>query len=291
MKSKKPIIIFSVILLLLCVILFWTFYFKVHKIKSITENTYAAELTKKGYTKLKKQSPYKVLITKYVFDTDGNLINKSYYNSDKKRVKTEAYAYNDGKILNSSENKIIKTYEYDSLGNLILIKDHNGIVAEKMEYSLEGLLILKTEVSSSEEIVSQTKYLYNEKNQIIKELIESQENIEWYLYEYNKLGNLTSESWIDNYEEPLEKTTYRYKNDDLYVEEWSNYQDGKVEGKVIYTYENDLEKEIVETDIEDGTEIRWTYKYFYDSKDNWIKKIEIFNENEVTITERLIDYY
>ena len=276
---------------MLCVILFWTFYFKVHKIKSITENTYAAELTKKGYAKLKKQSPYKLLITKSVFDTDGNLIKKSYYNSDKKRVKTEAYTYNDGKILNSSENKIIKTYEYDSLGNLILIKDHNGIVAEKMEYSIEGLLILKTEVSSSEKIVSQTKYLYNEKNQIIKELTEYQGGVDWNLYKYNELGKLTSNSWIDQREGLLEKTTYSYKNDSLYIEEWDNYLDGKVEGKIIYIYENNLEKEIIETELADNSEIRWTYQYYYDSKDNWIKKIETFNENEVTITERLIDYY
>jgi len=41
----------------------------------------------------------------------------------------------------------------------------------------------------------------------------------------------------------------------------------------------------------DGTSTKTTFKYEFDSKNNWIKKIMYINEKPVLVNERIIEYY
>ncbi|MGL5149184.1 MAG: RHS repeat domain-containing protein, partial [Clostridium sp.] len=91
--------------------------------------------TKQGSTLLEAKS--------YIYDKNGN-------------IKTETR-----RDINSNTNEVFN-YEYDTLNNLITIKDANGKVIENNKYNGEGLRVQKT----TEE--TDIKYIYEGNNPIIE---------------------------------------------------------------------------------------------------------------------------
>ena len=266
---------------------YYLFYLESNQIKLITEVEYEPEFS---VTKNKQQNPRIKLITKTSYDKNGNLRKKCFYDNNQKKIKENVYLFIDGQLIKSNENNRTKTYKYDSIGKLIYIKHQNEYILEKMSYDDKDQLIQKLEISSNNDVISKTRYSY-ENGQIVKELIEFDGNKELNVYEYDKNGRMISKFWIDSLLGPIEKTYFSYDGDKLQKEEWQNYEDGKIVGTVIYIYENNLEKEVFETDIEDSSEVKWKYTYLFDSQNNWIKRTEIFDQNKITITERLIEYF
>lgn len=287
MKNKKLLISITIVVSLFFTSYYYLFYLENNQIKLITEVEYEPEFSA---TKTKQQNPRIKLITKTSYDKNGNLRKKCFYDNNQKKIKENVYLFIDGQLIKSNENNRTKIYKYDSKGKLIYIKHQNEYILEKMSYDDKAQLIQKLEISSNNDVISKTRYSY-ENGQIVKELIEFDGNKELNVYEYDKNGRMISKFWIDSLLGPIEKTYFSYDGDKLQKEEWQNYEDGKIEGTVIYIYENNLEKEVFETDIEDSSEVKWKYTYLFDSQNNWIKRTEIFDQNKITITERLIEYF
>ncbi len=254
-------------------------------IKSITKVEYESTTIRA------KNSPPRIKqITKENYDSEGNLIKKSRFNEKKKKIAESIYLYENGLLIKSIENNETKVFNYDSTKKIKSVDYLNRNVAEKYKYS-NSLLIQKLKISSNNKVISETEYSYDNNKNIIKEKIEYGDYNEWYTYEYDNIGNLIKTFWFDSDEGPLEKTLFTYENEEMVKEEWYNYAYGVIEGSVVYHFENGLEKNIVETDYEDNSVVEWDFTYEFDSENNWIKKIEIFENNELTMIERLIEYY
>ena len=67
------------------------------------------------------------------------------------------------------------------------------------------------------------------------------------------------------------------------------YVSGTVPIEYLFDYKDDL---IEKTDLSDGGySLKYIYKYDYDEKNNWIKRIDFGGDTPKYIIERQIEYY
>jgi len=192
----------------------------------------------------------------------------------------------------------------------------NGYDTDLFEYDANGNMVMqakKTEDPEVQGFYAFLKYEYNSRGQLVKTTETDGENT-WQgsvVYTYDEKGNLIStkdyydDSYLTTYfynaenklvkmvvkdgEEIIEVTNYTYEGSKR-IESWEVYEDGKYNGKVVYTYDNDLEVKTVEYDGQTITETQVT-TYEFDSRGNWIKKIIAINGTRFYIEERVIEYY
>ena len=112
-----------------------------------------------------------------------------------------------------------------------------------------------------------------------------------YIYEYDASDNVIVKTWIDRDDGILEKEMYSYKNKIKTKEVHESFLDQKVDGKIVYIYEKDNEKEIYESDEFGEIYATWKYQYTYDSKGKWIQQVLTTEDGKVFIVERDIVYY
>ncbi len=252
--------------------------------------------------------------TEYVFDKRGNNIKEILYS------KSRGYSYLLGKVADSEEKRIyeykyndnnyliekgiddwsntIWKYIYDAKQNLIteeywqneklsskkiLAYDELGNEIEMSEYDREGDLKYKRILENS--IKDGIKY---EKSITY----DPDGEVKWgYNHEYDSNGNMIkSYETHSNYRttdvmeysannELLKKTVYFSSNKPMYVVMYSYDDSGNIikETKVDYSTRND--------------DYEKTYKYEFDEKKNWIKKIEYSKVHPVKVVLREIKYY
>lgn len=279
------------------------------KVKLITETSYLGRLTANRYIKVQKSWESKwQQDSKTDFDSDGNKVMKTFYDSDSKVSRIEKFVYTNGRLVESEMLYHTRTYEYNSSGKLTSMKEINrqpsqisasnaNVLGKERESSYKFIyddndrLAEKIEIDSKGVKVGLTRYKYDEKGRLIKEETLFDDYSEWYDYSYDSNGKINVKTWSDSDEGTLEKITYVYEDNILAKEFWENYADGVLEGKVTYTYEKGNEKEIIETDASGNIDATWSYQYQYDSNGNWIEQTAIIDKEEIYIIEREIEYY
>lgn len=214
------------------------------------------------------------------YNSNGKL-NK-IFQSNKDFTTTTTFEYNrDGKKTVENINTIFQghpsfhkfTFEYDDKGNIILEKVYSCNPHLKIEHSIEH--IYNSSNIQTEEIEYNDK---NNKNSIRK-------------FKYDNSGNLIEEKWYDS--KGLNSIiTNEYDKNGNITKQKVIYPDASKGTSVIYNHKYDkYNNEIYEVVLSVDKQTCHTYLYEYDNQGNWIKKIEIDENNSKKITERVIEYY
>lgn len=279
-------------------------------VKKVIYDSYQSEKTSEGFEKIKKGWEETEKLDKTIeLNAIGKITKVIYKDLDNKIVRTDKFDYSDQNLIKSTTKYQIIKYSYDNQKRLVTQKifdrtpgnisasnidetDGKETLLVQYEYDLKGILKQKIETNKKKKTYSTTSYFYNDKNLIIKEeTVYNNGFKDWHNYQYDSNGKMINKKWYDNEEGILENLTNHYEDNNLLTSTWENYADGELEGKIVYRYDNGNEVEITEFDVLENTEIKWVYKYEYDSMKNWIKKTVHTFKNEYYLVERKIDYY
>jgi hypothetical protein len=279
------------------------------KIKSISSDSYLANQASNGLEKVKKGWEDSFERDELIEFNENGKVNKVTYrgiNSKVERIDKNEYS---GDRLIKSFTKYQKVkHSYDEAGRRESTKGFDRTpnvitslnideTTDKVKFTVrykyrdDNKLKQKTEYDSKGRITDITQYTYNSIGLLTKEESVSGDYKDWYVYQYDDSGKIINKKWFDSDEGLLENETNVFVDNQLDSSIWENYSEGELEGKITYKYENGNETEIVEFDIIDNTKTVWTYKYKYDSHNNWIEKEAHTYKNEYYITYREIEYY
>ena len=294
-------------------------------VKSIREISYiAGNKYGGGYYKKEKGDEYSSECVDVLteFNTEGYITREKYYYDNREICRTITYKYRGNKIKkifvkNYKNTPEIKKGEY-------LWKEYfylpNGKIKQIKEYNVFGNEITGPKINAGDWL-STKKFFYDDKGKLIK-VEYDHVNAEYYylkLLNYDDKGRLKSEIWNpqftgsegfysrittyfyngagqlkrteskynsgDRKNELIEEVTYVYKNDDNLVEKIVRNSRGDIKEKIKYDAKGNI--------IEDswGPAYVTKYKYYFDPRGNWIKKILFRNRKAKFIVERRIEYY
>lgn len=228
------------------------------KVKSYTESNYNPVEAFGKIVKGEKIAPPGIYLFKYYFNLQGYYTEViSYYNNDEIQNQ-DKYSYYFDK--NMSE---IRDYGYNGsfVFRWVSKYDMNGNEIESIKYWPQG------------GIASRFTYKYDNYRNIIEEKRFYSDNsfsTTKYIYKYDNLGRIT------------ENTEYQdLGTSSFYVSEKRKYKYnvyGNIIEELIYNRGEDLYLTI-------------KYEYEYDTRRNWIQKIEYVNNTLEKITEREYEYY
>lgn len=243
-------------------------------VKSVKENSYK-EVEKFGeIIKEKNRREFWLYDFYYIFNKEGNLINKYEYNSDGSLHSEYTFSYNKkGEVIENSGEETLSIisnqkperyhfiYKYDNSGNIIeqsYFKSKKFLQKYSYKYNIENNIIEQDYYKSIDKLDSKNKYIYDDKGNIIeRNLYESNGKLQYrYLSKFDDNGN---EIEIQSY---------------------------KPDGSLVYrgTFEYDNYGNII-------SGRGYTYKYEYDKNGNWISKIEFSDNIKGYIIEREIVYF
>lgn len=280
------------------------------QVKTIKTESYHAIEEFGEISKGKKGTSFTTAPDSYsIFDTNGNLIEKTWIKS---------LGMVNSEITTNINMKTI--CKYDSNGNLINKKTYQNETPFEdfvYKYDNDGNLIEHNESGYQESIIN-TIFKYD--NGILIERTINYANGNKETKKYDSKGN-----WIENvstYSGSAYKTVKSNKYDDKgnLIEDLWHRDNGSVFMHCIYKYDNDnnLIEQKRYSDIENtGLKEVWNrkydnngnvieenqfkpneplygiteYKYEFDSKGNWIKRIESFEDGKKFIIEREIEYW
>jgi len=244
-----------------------------------------------------------------IFNSQGNKIEETCYNSDGSLYSKE-------------------TYRYDKNGNKIEIDRHESDyildVKSLYKFNSEGFLIEENRYFSDGSLISKSNYKYDDKgNQIEENKYDSDGSLNSKsIYKYDTKGHKIENKYYDangklngwivlcKYDEKgnqieislnnqdgslFSKNIFEYDNKGNKLERNDYNSDNQLEMKINYKYDN-MGNEI--ESIQNYTLInephspdKSTYKYVFDDKNNWISMTEFINEVPQHIIERDIKYF
>ncbi len=189
---------------------------------------------------------------------------------------------------------------FDEKGNMIDRGDYIYSGADstlyrryRMWYDNTGNMTEMIRSDSTGSVISKSCYKYDNKNNNTEtQSFNSSGTLEWKINsEYDGQNNMIQNLKSDISGSLVEKTVYKYNDRGNMIEYYVYKGDEKPESKIVYQYNNkNFCTEICQYDKQ-GNLKKTTFKYIFDSKDNWIEKIE-FRDGIVTkITERQIEYF
>ncbi len=184
----------------------------------------------------------------YKYDDAGNIVTETKENGD---VINYSYDKLSRVIsLESNDTSVNSSYEYDSMGNLIMMKDVTG--TSKFSYDVAGRLIRET--SGSNESIS---YSYDAFGNVTDMIYPDGKHVS---YEYDKNNNLIKVKESDK------STEYTYDGEGNVILVTRKDDAGNVTGKtgVFYNKDNRVTK-LINTD---GSKVISDYSYLYDEFSN-----------------------
>lgn len=231
----------------------------------------------------------------------GALLNENY-----------TYFLQNGNVIIDSliDKKVYKRYNYDEHSNIIQemrilvgagrkgkigntefnFNDTTNYYRYRNEYSADGLLKEVSKFSENGQILK-VKYtrsatsehaVYWGKRNIEKEIVTTKANITTKLY-----------SEINDYKSPIGTIVETLNNKGLVVKKSSQAFGGLGTTETLYSYD-EHDNVITETSKVStafgGEKKAFTYRYDYDKKGNWIRKIGFNNGKVISWTERIIFY-
>lgn len=281
------------------------------KVKSISDEYYNGKSEEGTYFIVgpKLNSTLKT-DTKFIFDSTGNLIQKNILSINGESIIQDYFIYNDSKPTEVKTKYFHRFYTYDSIGRI----EKETIYTQRVGHiKLNGIELKNDSIRQS--VIN---YIYNSKNQLYQKIENGKESVPAYLAQfiYDNSGNLIEERvkqagfpteffkyihdsnnnlirsvWSTKEEGIFEQISYVYQKDKLVLQTWENFEEGHLEGKITYEYENSLETEVIEYDSDGSIREKEILIYEFDQKDNWIKKISVTNGDKIIIVSRTIEYY
>jgi hypothetical protein len=227
------------------------------KVKTIKETSFNATdkfgVITKGSRSEKSNSKYD---TYTIFNNKGNIVEENIYRS------VDYLCY-----------KIIYNYDNYGLKKEKLTYYLDGKLREKeiYEYDSEGKIILEKTYNSEGKYTYRCDFKYENGNVIETKMFE----FEYYANSFNYNGKYTSN--YDEYNNLVEINSYDFNNKLMY--------------KRFYKYDNKLN--IIEesyNDVQESDIRTTTYQFEFDSKGNWIRRIDFSNTIPEYIVEREIEY-
>lgn len=238
---------------------------------------------------------------KVLFDSAGNILEDLWY--DKDLVKTgTTYRYDgSGRLLLEkyfSDAKLFRTTEYkwDKNGNKIeersfhsddkrnmktvFLNDKHGNCVEKIWYKYDGA------------IQSKATLMYDgNKNRIEQRNYKSSGELEgFYTFKYDDSGNLIEERNHDAQKQLIYTHVYQYDTKDRKIKELGFLEPNHVlDYSTTFFY--DISGNILKEIASGNRDYKMEYRYEYDQRNNWTKKIEYRNNDPELIVERTIEYF
>lgn len=262
----------------------------------------------------------------YIYDDNENLIREESYNSNG-LSSTLTYTYDENGELSQKEFKATGQYadnayykeeyeisesdyhmkKYDIDGELVdeeikyyfafydgkyLITDEYKQDEYKYEYTYDdnGLLIMKLDNHSMNEVYPYTKYEYDSQNRIVKETnYLGMEIKDWYVYIYDDDSQIVTINKMnhknDGVTEYMESQTVKHYDDKIISETCYLTDESLLNRK---EYEYDSNGNVTKYTYDDGSERNKKIEiYEYDSKGNLLKITTYNGKNEITDIEEL----
>ena len=217
-------------------------------------NNYYATYNKDGYlTKIENYDNMGEIVDswKFFFDDKGEALGSNYYARD-------------GSLMDS-------TY---------YVLDKNGNIIEYYHYTAEGKL--KNKILSS----------YHKHNIVEEKFFDNENVLLTTSYCKYKKGLLIEDSLIDNNTGKTKYHSYYTYDANKNLQSHTIFNsEGKIDSQGIFSTNEhgDIISNI--TKVPNSADIVYTYTYFYDEKDNWIKKITYMSNQSAYLTIRQIEYY
>jgi len=229
------------------------------------------------------------------FDRSNSDWSKFNLKGDVKSFREIKFLAVDNFSIISNGEKIRHIYNQEVLFNL----DGNQI--EKNEYIPDGTLANRTvylyrqdqlveynNYDSQGMLFGTGKYLTDEEGIVIRlDYKTTDGRYNWSeSYQYDDNGNLTEVKRFKTEEVIDTRELYAFDNKGN-IKESEFHRESKLISKNIYKYDGGGDY----NELNFGDSVMYTYKYNYDSKGNWIKKIVFENNNPSGILLREIEYF
>ena len=241
-------------------------YSKIEESNSLMSKEESIYDVNKLIRKIETYPNNRVMNTSYVYGVNGKLDSIKYCN----RLKDDS----DG----CSNGNVFVKYKYDV----------NGFIAsETFLFNDEIRLNNIYTCNSKGNILKDKEYGYNENTNVHGELISTTN------YEYDELNRVVLKKIIKIAQGPRnEEYKYKYYEDTkIAVMEYTTFSESS-QHTIYYNYLYEFNGDLISTHISSNQGLTVeTFKYTYDNKNNWIKKVGYTNDKPVTITERTIDYF
>jgi hypothetical protein len=238
---------------------------------------------------------------KILFDSAGNILEDLWYSMDLiKRRTTYGYDGSGNLIFEKSfvDNNLFRTTEYkwDKNGNKIeertfhaddkqntntvFLNDKQGNCIESTWYKYDGTLISKEKLTYDEN-----------KNRIEKRNYKSSgEQERFYIFKYDNSGNKIEERNHDAQGQLIYRHVYKYDKKGRKIDELGFLEPNQVldySTTIFYDIHGNISKEI----NSGNRNYQMEFRYEYDRRNNWIRKIEYRNNEPELILERTIEYF
>ncbi|GIZ15225.1 hypothetical protein [Capnocytophaga catalasegens] len=232
----------------------------------------------------------------YVYDNKGNKIEENLYDFSKKseNLPTETSSITEKNDLEEEETKpmvripqrLLQINTFNSQGTLwktnLYFYDEKGNIFENIEYN------------GRSEQTAKKGYIYDSNNKEIGYInYDSKNNVlAKYVYMYDEKGNIAEKTHYDPQGEiiKIQRSKYDAKNNEIE----QHFFDSKNNLLYFYILKYDRRGNVMELDSynPDGTlNVKNHWKYTFDTKGNWIQKIEYTSDKSYFIIERTIEYY
>ena len=207
------------------------------------------------------------------YDLNGNLIEN--INGDGKKIESNTYDNSGNRIY----SKIFNTKDYTNQESYYVYDAKGNMIENKT-------LTIKRDTPTIKKI-----YTYDNKNNLKEmDLYSKNKFMNKWLFKFDEKGNELEESKFDSANVFVEKWVFEY-NAFGYKNEMAMYTDSLVQ-RYVYSYNDkgDVTEEILYGRFNRVYHDN-LYKYQYDDKGNWVRKIYSVGSTQKTNTVRVFEYY
>ncbi|GHV37562.1 hypothetical protein FACS1894178_9310 [Bacteroidia bacterium] len=162
------------------------------------------------------------------------------------------------------------------------------------KYDNKGNLTTAFLYNASDSLIWKRSYVYDNKgNETEICSYNATDILNWkVICAYDSKSNLIEENVYSASGNLDSKTIYKYDSKGNRIEQCGYKSDDSLESKTTYQYdENGFQVEVCKYNADGKLDKRFAYKYKYDTKGNWIEKIDYKDDVAVRIYERKIEYY
>ncbi len=248
--------------------------------KSIKLKNLVKIISIKNYTTNSELEKTIVKEDTYYLSNTGLITNYSgcYYNKEKLSYKSNGeYLVKDKRLVIVKQNA-----DDDIIGKQIY------------KFNNKGNHIISLSYNSSNRLMDKYTYEYDDDGNQIEEIMYGSDGSLWYKYvnEYNSKGNQTKLIRYNKNKDIVLKVVYKYDRQGNQNKITRYRPDGSIGLK----FENKFDDngnliEQLKFNNKGVSLSEKTYKYEFDSYNNWTKQIEFLNDNAIRIIERDIEYY
>lgn len=230
------------------------------------------------------------IIETITYKMGGLLNNRTTYKYNSKGVMTDMTIFQGNGTIGDGEK-----CKFDEKGNLvekIINTGRDGYETFTYKYDEKGKILECTRVNKTISIIQKTTNRYSDEGNIV-ETKECRNGIcNRYIYSMDSLGNIIKNLQFDRYNTLIQTIKFEYNSNGKMVKEERIYENEDNIMTITYVYDEQGNKiEEHKTNTDGNLDIKISWEFTYDEKNNWIERIEFINDVPLLITEREIQYF